>query len=155
MKNKGKKLIPYRGGYELDLKTVISKINGFIQDQDDIIAAYVFGSLAGGTENAMSDIDIALLMKDTGDIVSRIKELTSSIADILETSTLDLVSLRDSDLALRYNVIRGGLLFFERNSAIRIAFESKTTSEYLDMLPMWRAYDEQMKIRLEGHVSGD
>ena len=143
------------GGHYVESKTIISKIIGFIRSQDDIMAAYLFGSLANGTENAMSDIDIAVLLSETEDIVSRIKTLTTSIADILDSSTIDLVSLENSDLALRYNVIRDGILFFERDPSQRVEFERRTTSEYLDMLPIWRAYDEQMKIRMQGYVSGD
>ncbi len=92
--------------------------------------------MASGTENAMSDIDIALLMDVTDDIVVRIKDLTNELGSLLDSSALDVVSLRDADIALRYNVISKGILFFERYPVKRIAFESRTTTEYLDMLPV-------------------
>ncbi len=139
----------------MDVDDVISKVRSFVKKQDSVIAAYLFGSLARGTDNPMSDIDIALLLTETENVIPRIKEFTVTLANIIDTSNLDLISLKHADLALKYNVIREGILIYESDPVERIAFERRTTTEYLDMLPVWREYDEHMKSRLQEYAASD
>jgi len=105
----------------------------------------------------MSDIDIAVLLDEemVQDMVEIYWELLRRISDALHTDRLDLVILNESEPALKFNVIKDGILIYERDSVARVPFERRTINEYLDMQYIWECYDAQLKKRLLEDASGD
>jgi hypothetical protein len=139
----------------MNKEQVITHVQPTLRDESTVIAGYLFGSLAKGTENPMSDIDIAFLSSRRGAKTNAelTRRLTIQISEALDALAVDVVCLNGADLALRYNVIRDGLLFYEKNPARRISFEKRTLVEYFDMIPLWDKYDHQMALRLRGGQS--
>lgn len=46
-------------------KGVWKQVYEALSEVQDVVLAYVFGSTAGGREHAFSDVDVAILLKDT------------------------------------------------------------------------------------------
>jgi predicted nucleotidyltransferase len=107
----------------------------------DVAAAYVFGSVAGGTARAGSDIDIAVLFTTTPP--PTLESARFTLAGELEHALgipVDLIVLNDAPVDLRIRVLRHGHLVVERDASARIAFEVRTRNEAFDMEPVLARY---------------
>lgn len=80
----------------------------------NVLLAYLFGSATGDIEWEGSDIDVAVLMRDSS--WARVSELMDRIAEALDVSVdkIDLVDLSKADEILKYQVISEGRLLVDR-----------------------------------------
>lgn len=117
-----------------DLDQLEQKLKEFFSGFENVTLAYLFGSTVRGESNCLSDIDIAvlldatLLQKESFDLQL---ELISELTGFLKTDNIDLVVLNDSPLLLTYNIIRDGIIL-KSNEPLRVKFETKIMSRYLD-----------------------
>lgn len=117
-----------------DLDQLEQKLKEFFSGFENVTLAYLFGSTVRGESNCLSDIDIAvlldatLLQKESFDLQL---ELISELTGFLKTDNIDLVVLNDSPLLLTYNIIRYGIIL-KSNEPLRVKFETKIMSRYLD-----------------------
>lgn len=141
----------------MDRNRIRSLVIPIFENESIIVAAYLFGSIATGTENPMSDIDIAVLTLngDANHSAAITRKLTVLLSEALDSMKVDLVCLCGADLALRYNVVRNGILIYERDPVDRVRFERNAMNEYIDMVPLWNVYDSQMLVRLKETTAGD
>lgn len=126
------------------------ELSAFLLGQDDVVAAYLFGSLARGQANRLSDVDIAVLFAsepDTGRVIERqlaLMEASGRFAD----REVQVIPLNRAPPLLAYEVIRDGWLLCERDPLARITFEVRTMKYYFDVKPMIDFYDEQLAKRI-------
>ena len=106
-----------------------------VQAEPAVLAAYLFGSVARGTASPLSDLDVALLLREPSgaEVVGRV---TDALCRRLRTDGVDVVSLREAPVPLRYRVVREGTLVFCRDLAARERFTAETVLEYLDFRPL-------------------
>jgi predicted nucleotidyltransferase len=126
-------------------------IKDFLSDREEIIFAYIYGSLARGQENKLSDIDIAIYIdqdkKPTSGPFGYRSELITDIQDLVERD-VDLVILNDISLSLAFNVIKDGKLLFSKSKNKRVEFHESVMRRYLDFIPMFRVQESYLKERL-------
>ncbi len=116
----------------------------------EVVAAYVFGSVASGRARPDSDIDIGVLVDPKAVPRDRLKYRLRLIRDLggaLERFDVDVVLLNDAPPALAQNIIARGKLVFERSRAARIAFQIRTMNLFLDTEPMRRLHLQALKRR--------
>lgn len=101
-----------------------------------VVAAYLFGSLARGTAGPLSDIDVGLLVGDPSEGEAACGRTMDALCRRLRTSRVDIVSLADAPVPLRYRVIRDGLLVACRDAAAVERFVAETILQYLDFKPL-------------------
>lgn len=116
--------------------------------EDDVVAAYLFGSQARGTAGALSDVDVGVLLEDEPD-ERRELELRAALAEAAGSSEVDVVVLNRAPVALAYRVLAGGRLLLSRDERHRVAHWARTVDRYLDMAPMRRMLDAGLGHRLE------
>jgi len=109
----------------------------------EVIAAYLFGSAAGGHVHAESDIDIALLVeKEKYEKLDRAEPygykagMIAELAKALDTDKVDLVLLHQASPLLANEVISKGKLLFSRDGEARHEFEVSAKLRYLDTKPL-------------------
>jgi predicted nucleotidyltransferase len=119
---------------QLNLDQLELTLTEFFSSIDSVKVAYLFGSTVRGEANCLSDVDIGVLFdealskKEAFDLqLKLIGELTT----LLKTNNVDLVALNDSPLLLTYNAIRKGVIL-KSDEAVRVSFETKIMSRYLD-----------------------
>jgi len=114
----------------------------FFSTQSDVIAAYLFGSVAKGKARPRSDIDIAVLLREGLDSFKRFERRLRLMADLeaLCHREVDVVVLNDAPLVLQNQVLRYGKLLYERDRRARIAFEVKSRKMYHDWKPWMEFY---------------
>ena len=109
----------------------------YFQRHVEIEVAYIFGSMARGTESALSDIDIAILI-DEGLInedeyrYGYKAEIIADLIKLLKTNNVDLVILNEANTLLRHRVLYHGKLIHSKNEKKRIAFQTSTIDRYVD-----------------------
>jgi uncharacterized protein len=127
----------------------ICQCKNFIEKIDSkypIKLAYLFGSRAKGTENSMSDVDIAIIFKNS---YSKM-DLVIARGDIIEEGKaffmldIDVVSLDDASITLKHEVIKNGIIIKDTTDAARAEFESITLREYFDFKYYSDIYNESM-----------
>lgn len=101
----------------------------------DLVAAYLFGSTAGGKAAPLSDIDIALLLAE--DAAPRITDIRFPIyADLcraLKRNDIDIVILNTlSNLVLKDEIVRNAILIFDVDAEARKEFETRTIHACID-----------------------
>lgn len=115
-----------------------------LRNNDSIQFAYLFGSQANGKLDSQSDIDIAVLldrnMTRTELFQSRLK-IIADIADLLGRDDIDLVLLNEDNITINHEIIKNGILIFERDMIDRIDWETEIFSKWMDwkrLMDVWR-----------------
>lgn len=129
----------------------LEDIRRFLSTQPDVIAAYLFGSVARGKAGPRSDIDIAVLLEEDLEPFERFERRLRLMADLeaLCRSEVDVVVLNDAPLVLQNQVLRHGRLIYERDRQARIAFEVKSRKMYHDWKPWMEFYHRSLVRELK------
>ena len=142
-------------GFEKDLNAISTYFAG----RPEVVVAYLFGSVARGPANALSDVNIAVLL-DAG-----IDERTSVEVQLQFMIDLDDYAHRDVQVTilnrapplLACQVIRYGKLLHERSRGERIDFEVRARKIYFDVKPMLEFFNQvaiqRIKERSDGTVA--
>jgi predicted nucleotidyltransferase len=128
----------------------ISLLMAKLQDVDSIDAVYLFGSVAKKDLKPLSDIDIAVLLREGlgKDKMSELKlSFTGLIADALSTEEFDLVVLNDAPIRFSYSILKDGALVFVKDEKHLIDFRERAIKYYLDFSYYIKEFD---KAFLEG-----
>lgn len=122
----------------------------YLQTQNEVKVAYLFGTAAKGRMGKLSDVDIGVLLEEglSKDEMLEIQlRLICDLKPILKTDKIDLVIINDAPLLLRYNIVKDGELLksYERE---RVEFERSVLLEYLDMGCLITRHTEQTIKRI-------
>lgn len=115
----------------------------YFASQADVVLAYLFGSYARGQAWAESDVDIAVLLEghpDDEHCLDRRLDLASDLTDLLHAD-VDVLILNQAPPALRYAVLRDGVLLFCRDRQAMVMFRLRAVNEYLDFLPILQRHE--------------
>jgi len=126
----------------MDEESTISAVEQYFAKQaGDLIAAYVFGSVARRASRPSSDVDIAVLFKTPpAPTLAGLPLNTEADLEQLLGRPVQIVVLNDAPVDLVHRVLRDGELVYEADRAARVAFEVAARREYLDLLPILRRY---------------
>jgi hypothetical protein len=130
----------------------------YLQRRTEIVAAYLFGSVAAGKAHKFSDVDVALLLAEN--IASkRAWDIRLEVMGDAETAfkrRADVIVINESGLVLGFQVLRTGQVIFERDKAARCRFEMILRSQYYDYQP-YLAYQQAeflRRLKTEGLLYG-
>lgn len=113
----------------------------FTADARGTAAVYLFGSVARGTPDDDSDVDVAVLFE--ADPPRTLDGLPIDLADALDRlvgRTVDVVVLNRAPVDLVHRVLADGMLISQRNPSVRIRFEVRARNEYFDLERVLREY---------------
>lgn len=117
-----------------DLKEVIKildlNIHKLIQNYN-IKLIYIFGSYSMGKNNSHSDLDIALLLEEDFDPLQKLN-LIGDLCSIFKRNDIDLVIMNSANPVLCHQIIKYGRLVYIQSEDVKVGFEVKVLSEYLD-----------------------
>lgn len=140
----------------LTVKAIKRKLAPYFARRREILLAYLFGSVAQGRANSLSDVDIALLVDE-----EKFNELDAKkpygykaavIADLiglLQANEIDLVLLHEAPPLLANEVISEGSLLFCRDEDVRIAFEVSVKHRYIDTKPLRQIKRQYLYERID------
>jgi predicted nucleotidyltransferase len=125
-------------------------VAGVLAGRPEVLAGYIFGSLASGRARPNSDVDVAVLVSPA--IMKRALSkyrlrLMADLGAALHTFDVDVVLLNTAPPALAQNVIKSGIVVSERSRADRVRFHVETLNRFLDTQPMRDLYLDRLKRR--------
>ena len=124
----------------------------YLTSRSEVLAAYLYGSLAEGRAGKLSDIDIAVLIRDSlteQDLWHVEDSLAAHLRRVLQTDGLDLIVLNLAPLRLRYEVITRGRVPYSADDAARADFESLALRRYWDVARYLEEYDRCFLTRIK------
>lgn len=125
-------------------------LESYFASLDSVMLAYLFGSQARGQGGPLSDVDVAVLLADTLDedaVFDMRLEIIGGLMDIFHTNDVDVVVLNQAPLALRFRVLRDGVLLYCRDRQAMIGFIVRTSSEYVDFKPVLERHERAILAR--------
>lgn len=127
-------------------------------NQTDVVAIYLFGSRALGVATELSDYDYAVLTRDRhtkGDeLYKKLYDILSAISPrTLKNDVLDIVYLKNTNLEMKFHVVRYGKLIYDVDSIKRLTFEEQTMLLYCDFKPILDRADAAILESLGSKIS--
>lgn len=111
----------------------IQALSTVFQSFPDILAVYLFGSTASGKTHRESDIDLAIVPRN-----SQVRERKLDILTALARHRLcnvDLVILDQDDIVLHFEAVHQNQVIYAAADFDRGTYYSKVVRRYLDFLP--------------------
>jgi predicted nucleotidyltransferase len=134
-----------------DIRARLAGLGEHFRADPQVVALYLFGSFAHGTEDPLSDVDLALLL-DPAVPRAQFARLTldylTAINRVLGTDEVSFILLNDAPLTFRYEVVRTGEILVDNNPDARLAFEVRTEDLYMDFKPAIDRYDDELLRQL-------
>ena len=115
-----------------NIEDLIPKALNYLQSMPDILFAYLFGSFGRGKRLPLSDVDIAVYLKEPTVVQEKKMEILGALIDILQTDEIDLVVLNNAPLPLRRGILESKKVVVDREPFLRHHYESLTMREYFD-----------------------
>lgn len=128
------------------LKPPLQELTGVFAKFSVVQAVYLFGSVAGGTTHAGSDLDLAIIPQRS--ITSQ--EKLTILAELARAGfdNVDLLVLDTDDITLKYEAIRPNHLIYQTQEFDHGTMYSKVIRQYLDFQPYLEVQRAAYKRRL-------
>jgi predicted nucleotidyltransferase len=104
----------------------------YLRSEEDILFAYLFGSLVGRKVAPLSDIDIAVYLAENLSLAEKKLGILGNLTNILRTDEIDLVVLNRAPLTLRMKILENKKVVVDRAPFLRHQYESLTMRQYFD-----------------------
>ena len=115
-----------------NIEDLLQKAIDYLQGRDDIEFAYLFGSFGRENPLPLSDIDLAIYLKDSSEIHEKKLEILGALINLLETDEIDLVILNEASLILRMKILESRKVIVDHSPFLRHHYESLTMRQYFD-----------------------
>lgn len=113
-----------------DIYSKIGLLTEFLSNSPNIIFAYLFGGLAKQKLNPLSDVDIAIYVKNPKKL--DYLKLFSEVTDILGTDEVDLVILNDASTSLAGRILQDKKILVDKKPFLRHDYESLALRKFFD-----------------------
>ena len=108
----------------------IDLLPGLFMEDPNIVFAYLFGGLLGDQRKPLSDVDLALYVKNIKQLNYR--SSFSKISHILCTDEIDLVVLNSAPISLAGRVLQKRKILIDKDPFLRHQYESRILREFFD-----------------------
>ena len=135
---------------------ITEKLKEYFDEHEEIQFAILFGSLAKGTANKMSDVDIAVMVNpdfNKSFPFGYQAELITDLMQVLKRDDVDVVILNKTPIALKHQVLRYGKFLYIRDKQARIKFQIDTINQYEDYKVLYRIHEEALRKKLASEAS--
>ncbi len=102
-------------------------------------ALYVFGSSANNRKTRESDIDIAVIIDESGlnkRNFEHFRKMYYEASPRFSVRPVDIVILNTAPPFLKYQVLKTGKVLFDKKKKLRARFTERAITEYLDYKPI-------------------
>lgn len=126
-------------------------LTDYLRSRTEIVAAYLFGSVAAGKAHKFSDVDVALLLAEGIDAKQKWDIVLEAMGEAESAfgRRADVVTLSDAGLVFGFQILKHGSVIFEQDRDSRCRFEMRLRSEYYDYQPYLRYQQTEFLRRLK------
>jgi len=103
-------------------------------EMEDVVLAYVFGSIASGDVGKLSDIDFGVYFGEEveeEDYLDLELELRKQLSPLVGEE-MDIAVMNTSSTLMNFNIISEGEIVYEESSDSRVSTESEIMNRYYD-----------------------
>jgi len=115
-----------------DIYGRIEHLGDFFMKEPDILFVYLFGGLAKKIPNPLSDVDLAVYVKNEKKL--DYLKLFGEISRVLCTEEIDLILLNKAPLSLTGRILQGRKVLIDKNPFLRQKYESLMLRKYFDFV---------------------
>lgn len=136
--------------------TQISALQQYFQTREKIVAVYLYGSHGRGTNNRLSDIDLAIMLEQTDSSTSKFHlDLIGIVSQLLQTDNLDVQILSPQTApAIAISMLKGQLVYC-KNVQEKNIITAQILSRYQDFQPFLQVQFEELENRFQkGNYAG-
>lgn len=124
------------------IETKIQRLKSYAEKNENIVAVYIFGSYGTKHQHFSSDMDFAVLFKESVTLFDEL-EIESDISQIFERDDIDLVNLNKAAIDISHQVLYTGDLLFCRDEILLADFKEKVFNIYGDYgIVLKKFYDD-------------
>lgn len=116
-----------------DILSKIPDVKRILLQDHNVIFAYLFGGLSEGKVKPLSDIDISVYVRDTGNLAEYKISLFDRLTDSLSTNELDLIILNMAPVSIAGRILENKLILVDKDPPIRHVYESLTLRKFFDL----------------------
>jgi hypothetical protein len=116
----------------LDIEERLPLAARYLEGMAEVVFAYLFGGVAMGRRTLLSDLDLAVFLRDDCDPGRAQLELGLGLVDVLGTEEIDLVILNTASLSLAGRVLLGRKVLVDKDPFRRHRYESLVMRQYAD-----------------------
>lgn len=134
-------------------KKLLNTLSNLLSSNNNIVFAYLFGSLAKNNKRYGSDMDIAVYFKNDPDL-NEIGKLNLNLEEKLNFK-IDLVQLNKLDInnpVLSYSIINEGILLLNNNINLLNEFKKSVLLQYFDFKPVNDLINRSFKSRIANNT---
>ena len=117
---------------------LLAQLTSALEEREEILEAYLFGSHGRGQAQPHSDIDVAVYV-DEEHVAGRAwgyqAQLTTDLMVALGTNDVDVVVLNKAPILLYHRVLRDGVRLMSRDLTATTTRAGEALSRYFDFLP--------------------
>lgn len=103
-----------------------------LSQDDNVVFAYLFGGIASGKTSPLSDVDIAVYVRDTRNLAEYKLGLFDRLTKALGTAELDLVILNGAPVSIAGRVLGSKRILTDKEPFRRHRYESLVLREFFD-----------------------
>lgn len=126
-----------------NIEDMLPKAIDYLQGREDVEFAYFFGTIGKRKRLPLSDIDIAIYLKDLSQMHEKMMEILGMLMNLLETDEIDLVILNEAPLTLKMKILESKTVVVDHSPPLRHCFESLVMREYFDFSVVEKAILER------------
>ena len=126
----------------VDNNKILSLLKRFLEEEKEVIFAYLYGSYARGKTHPFSDVDIAVYLREND--FKTYMQLLAKLPEI--GKEIDLRILNDASPLFKYKVIKEGKLLVNKDDGLLKKFIYETLIEALEIKDI---IEEMRKKRIE------
>ena len=115
-----------------EVLTRMPEVQKALENDENVIFAYLFGGLASGRVTPLSDVDIAVYLHDVSHLAEYKLALFDKLTDALGTSELDLVILNTAPVSIAGRVLQNKHVLADKEPFKRHTYESVMLREFFD-----------------------
>jgi hypothetical protein len=115
-----------------DILSRLPEMQRFLLSEEPVTFAYLFGGLAKGRLNPLTDIDIAVYVNRTNNLAEYKLHLFDRLTEILRTGELDLVILNTAPISLAGRILQKKKILVDKEPFRRHLYESATLRKFFD-----------------------
>jgi predicted nucleotidyltransferase len=138
----------------LEKAEIVKTVRGFLENRQEVMFGYIFGSLA--QRAWFRDVDVAVYLADTRVLDDRVAHpygyestMIGELTLLLKTDNVDFVVLNKAGLTLSMQIINKGIRVLDRNLLKRVAIENAIRHEYIDAEPIRRIQMHYLSRKLQ------
>jgi len=124
----------------LEFNIIKKKLKNYFEKREEIMFAFLFGSVANGKTTGISDIDIAVMLDEPK--IDKAKnpygykaELLAKLISVLSFNDIDLIVLNEAPLLLKHRIVQSGREIYTKNEKLSTQFRVKVMEQFLDLKP--------------------